>query len=188
MNSKDSEVARIFLKQARHSLTKHHLPRITRCLRLLSEDDVWWRPNHISNSVGNLVLHLSGNVRQWIISGLGGKPDTRNRDKEFAERGPVPRRQLIVRLSGVVTEAAGVMARLDARQLEAGRLIQGFRVTGFQAVFHVAEHFAYHSGQIQYITKLKRSRDLGFTRLPGGKGKAGTKSKVKINTKTLPQL
>src|SRR6266542_5100625 len=86
------------LKQARHSIAEHHLPRITRCLRLLSDAEVWWRPNRASNSVGNLVLHLSGNVRQWIISGMGGAPDIRDRDREFAETGPLSRRDLIHRL------------------------------------------------------------------------------------------
>jgi uncharacterized damage-inducible protein DinB len=161
-----------FVAAARHCLEEQYGPRITRCLELLSEEDIWWRPHSTSNSVGNLVLHLSGNVRQWIISGLGGAPDVRERDQEFAELGPIPRPALVARLEETVAEAGGVLGRLTARDLERERVIQGFRVTGFKAIFHIAEHFAYHAGQIILITKLRRGEDLGFTRLPGEKSKA----------------
>src|SRR5437867_6821761 len=167
----DHNTAESFLRQARHSLARFHLPRIARCLRLLSDREVWWRPNAASNSVGNLVLHLSGNVRQWIISGLGGAPDVRERDKEFRELGPIPRRVLAARLEKTVAEAGRVLGRLTARDLARERVIQGFRVTGFKAIFHVAEHFAYHAGQIIFVTKLRRGEDMGFTRLPGEKRK-----------------
>src|SRR5438874_10043592 len=109
----NSDLSRTFVKQVRHSIAEHHLPRITRCLRLLSEEEIWWRPNRASNSVGNLVLHLSGNVRQWVIAGLGRRPDVRDRKQEFAERGPVARRELIGILSATVNQAARVIARLD---------------------------------------------------------------------------
>src|SRR5712692_2200054 len=167
----DHNTAESFLRQARHSLARFHLPRIARCLRLLSDREVWWRPNPASNSVGNLVLHLAGNVRQWIISGLGGALDLRERDREFAELGPLPRRVLIARLQNTVTEAGRVLSRLGARDLASKRPIQRFRVTGLEAVLHVAEHFAYHSGQIVYVTKLRRGENLSFTRLPGEKRK-----------------
>lgn len=169
MNRADSNFIHQFLAQAQHSLRKHHLPRILRCLAMLSEKQVWWRANDASNSVGNLALHLEGNVRQWIISGLGGAPDRRERDKEFGERGPLARRLLAARLEKTVGEACRVLAVLTARDLARLHAIQKFRVTGFQAVSHVTEHFAYHAGQILFATKLLRGRDLGFTRLPGRK-------------------
>lgn len=161
------DITKLFLAQARHSLEEHHLPRIEHCLRRLSERDIWWRPHATSNSAGNLALHLAGNVRQWIIAGLGGAPDRRERDKEFAERGPVPRRDLLKLLRGTVAEACGVIARLDGRALARQHSIQGFQVSGFEIVSHVTEHFAYHTGQIIFITKLKLGADLRFTRLPG---------------------
>jgi uncharacterized damage-inducible protein DinB len=189
------DFTRALLDEARHGILERHLPRIVRCLRLLSEQDVWWRPNRASNSAGNLVLHLCGNVRQWIISGLGGAPDVRHRDSEFAERGPVPRRTLVRKLKATVNEAARVISGLSPENLEARYTIQGLRVPGFQAVFHVAEHFAFHSGQIQFITKLRRGRDLGFTRLPGPRGKAektATKAAAKLEPRwrgrVLPQI
>lgn len=157
---------RDFLAHARHSLQKHHSPRIARCLKMLSEEEVWWRPHHTSNSVGNLVLHLEGNVRQWIIAGLGGKPYRRERDREFAELGPIPRAELLSRLENTVAEACRVLGTLSASHLATFYSIQGFRVTGLQAISHVTEHFAYHCGQIVFVTKLKWRKDLGFTRLP----------------------
>jgi uncharacterized damage-inducible protein DinB len=139
---------------------------IVQCLSQLTEEEIWWRPNPASNSAGNLVLHLSGNMRQWIISGLGGAGDVRVRDREFSERGPLPRRVLVTRLRTTVAEARRVLDRLPAGALARPYTIQGFRVTGLVAVAHVYEHFSHHAGQIIYITKLKRGRDLRFTRLP----------------------
>jgi uncharacterized damage-inducible protein DinB len=171
LKTKRSNLADQLLWDARRTLEKRYLPRVARCLSLLSDAQIWWKPHPTSNSVGNLVLHLSGNVRQWIISGVGGEPDVRERDREFAELGPLPRRTLISRLQRTVTEASRVLAKLSARDLRRQYSIQKFRVTGFEAVFHVTEHFAYHAGQIILVTKLKRGEDLGFTRLPGEKRK-----------------
>ena len=167
MRTDHANFAKQILAQARHSLQTHHLPRIARCLALLSEKEIWWRAHPTSNSVGNLVLHLEGNVRQWIISGVGGAPDCRARDREFAERGPLPRRMLLTRLRQTVNEACRVLGRLSASDLCRSYTIQRFRLTGLQAVLHVTEHFSHHSGQIILVTKLKLRRDLGFTRLPG---------------------
>ena len=178
MKLQPPELVRKFVTQARHSLSEHHLPRILECLRMLSEEDIWWRSHSTSNSVGNLALHLSGNVRQWIISGLGGEPDRRERDKEFAERGPLPRRALVTRLRRTVFEAAKALEDLGTDELIRVYSIQGFRVTGLEAVAHVVEHFAYHTGQIIYITKLRLGEDLGFTRLGGPGEKKGRRRRL----------
>ncbi len=168
----------LLLSHARHSLQEQHLPRITQCLKKLSEEQIWWRPHPTSNSAGNLVLHLAGNIRQWIISGLGGEPDRRERDKEFAEVGPIPRRSLIRHLERTVAQACRVLSTLSPEDLARQRHIQGFRLKGFTAVIHVTEHFAYHTGQIIYVTKLLRGVDLKFTRLPGEKVKSRRKRKL----------
>ena len=160
------QFTQLFLRHSRHVLGEVYLPRIARCLAVLSEKEIWWRPHATSNSVGNLVLHLEGNVRQWILSGLGGAPDHRERDKEFAAQGPLPRRQLIGRLRKTVEEACGVLATLTAQDLAIQHSIQGFHPTGLEAVYHVTEHFAYHAGQIILVTKMRRRRDLKFTHLP----------------------
>ena len=171
MKPRKSEFTRTFLAESQHSLAAYHMPRLIRCLKMLPEREIWWRPNAASNSAGNLVLHLSGNVRQWIVSGLGDAQDRRDRDREFTERGPIPRRVLITLLRKTVDEACSVLGRLPEDSLLRIHSIQGFRVSGMYAVSQVVWHFAYHTGQIIYVTKLKLGKDLRFTRLPGEKHK-----------------
>ncbi len=101
----------------------------------------------------------------------GLQPDTRKRDLEFAERGPLPRRELSARIRKAVREACAVLDRLSEESLLQEYGIQGFRISGMHAVAHVVDHFAYHTGQIIFVTKLKLGKDLRFTRLPGEKRK-----------------
>lgn len=174
------ELARQYLALAEHSLRRHHLPRIEYCLKQLSAKEIWWRPNAASNSAGNLVLHLAGNVRQWIVSGLGRAPDFRRRDEEFAERGPLPRLRLVRDLRAAVNEACRVLRRLSADDLAKIHTIQKLQVTGLNAVQHVVEHFAFHSGQIIFITKQRRNRDLGFIRFAGEKPRRRARRKLPV--------
>jgi len=113
-------------------LREVYLPRILSCLEQLSPEQIWWRPNEASNSVGNLVLHLTGNVRQWIISGLGGKPDVRQRDREFSERGRLPRRVLVSRLRKTVVDACRVWRKLSPEDLARVHAIQKYESQGWQ--------------------------------------------------------
>jgi uncharacterized damage-inducible protein DinB len=166
----------LFTKAARRRLLKVLLPRIESCLEMLSDQEIWWRPNEASNSIGNLVLHLTGNVRQWIIAGLGGAPDIRKRDLEFSERGPVEARQLGQRLHDTVLEAARVIGGMRPRELALTYSIQGYKVTGLDAAFHVVEHFSHHAGQIIQLTKQLRGDDLALTHLPREKKKAKRKA------------
>ena len=166
MKTMSSPLAKGFLADSQKLLAEEHLPHVVKCLEQLEEDEIWWRPNEASNSAGNLALHLCGNVRQWIISNLGQTADVRDRDSEFAERGPIPRKVMIERLKQTVREACGVLGRLPEATLLRKFTIQGLHVTGFEAIAHVVEHFAYHTGQIVFITKLKHGKDLKFTRLP----------------------
>ena len=176
-----TDLVQPFLAQAERLLLQVYWPRIEACVGELSlSENIWWRANPASNSVGNLVLHLEGNVRQWIISGLGGAPDRRKRDREFSEHGPVPRRTLLSRLGKAVREACVVMRRLDREGLARTYSIQGFRVTGLHAVFHVGEHFSHHAGQIILLTKLLGGKDLKFTRLPGEKKKKGKPGSIPV--------
>jgi uncharacterized damage-inducible protein DinB len=168
----ETRLAELCLRQWRSRLEERFLPRIIECLAQLSEEEIWWRPNAASNSVGNLLLHLCGNMRQWIISGLGGAADIRERDKEFAERGPIVRDALRDELQRTVKESCAVLARLKPGDLTRRYRIQQYDVTGYQAAAQVEEHVAYHLGQIIYVTKLKRGKDLGFTRLPSASSAA----------------
>jgi uncharacterized damage-inducible protein DinB len=161
------DVSRSFVEQSRTNLSAELLPRIERCLAKLSDQELWWRPNAESNSVGNLVLHLSGNVRQWIISGVGGAVDERDRQREFDERGPLPSDEVWSRLKTTVEEADRVLAGLDPATLLERRRIQGFDVTILEAIYHVVEHFSMHTGQIILLTKM-RAGDLGFYEVVDG--------------------
>ena len=161
-----TDFTRAFIDRSRHYLGEDFLPKIERCLEELSEEDIWWRPNEVSNSIGNLLLHLSGNVRQWIISGIGGAPDLRDRDQEFEQRAPISTERLLERLSATVREADAILAGLDPASLLEQRRIQGFDITVGEAVFHVVEHFATHTGQITLLAKLRLGKDLALTQLP----------------------
>jgi len=168
---KPTDPARQFLAQARRLLLQVHLPRIEACMRQLSPSQIWWRANPASNSAGNLALHLEGNVSQWIVSGLGGAPDRRQRDQEFSQLGPMPPGILLARLRKAVRDADRVMRKLNGAALARTYSIQGFRVTGLHAVFHVAEHFSHHAGQIILLTKMLEGKELNFTHLPGERKK-----------------
>jgi uncharacterized damage-inducible protein DinB len=162
------EVARAFIAEARQYLLGDYLPKIGRCLERLSDEQVWWRANEQSNSVGNLLLHLEGNARQWIIVGLGGATDSRDRDREFSERARLPRAQLLSALRSTLEEVSGVLAGLDLSTLLEGRCIQGLEVTALAAVFHVVEHFSMHTGQIILLTKQLADGDPAFYDFDGG--------------------
>ena len=162
------ETGAAFIAQSREYLTRHYLPKIVAAVSGLSDADLWWRPNEASNSIGNLMLHLSGNLRQWIVSGLGGQRDVRERALEFARRDPLPRTELIARISDTVREADAVLAGLAPAALAERRLIQGREVNVLEAIYHVVEHFSMHVGQIAYVAKLRSAHDLGFYRMEDG--------------------
>jgi uncharacterized damage-inducible protein DinB len=140
------------------------LPKLLHCLNAMSDDQIWWRPNEQSNSVGNLVLHLRGNVKQWIVVPLGGGKFRRDRNVEFATRESVPKAQLISEIQAAVEEVEGVIRNFAANQLLVRYPIQVYQTSALQAIYHVVEHFSYHLGQILYIYKLQTSTDPGFYR------------------------
>jgi uncharacterized damage-inducible protein DinB len=155
-----SDLAENFIASARDALGSHYLPKIERCLERLTDEDVWWRPNENSNSIGNLLLHLDGSTRMWVVSALGGAPDLRDRQREFDERTPTPRAELLARLRETLREVDEVLARADAAALLERRQVRGQSVTGLEAVFHAVEHFSMHAGQIILMTKLRTGEDL----------------------------
>ena len=156
----DAELERQFLD---HSVNKleQYTTRIGTCLGMLNEDQIWARGGENENAIGNLVLHLSGNVRQWIVSSVGGRPDTRDRDSEFAASGGLSAGALIERLSSTVKEAVEVIPKTAERMAE--RLtIQGYEASVMEAIYHVVEHLAMHTGQILFASKMLTGADLGF--------------------------
>jgi uncharacterized damage-inducible protein DinB len=128
----------------------------------LNQDQIWWRPNQASNSIGNLLLHLNGNIRQWMLSGMGSTEFARNRDAEFDEQEHLDSAVLKTQLGQTIQEAIDVLNHLTEHDLLRVRSIQGYDVLGLDAVFHVVEHFAMHYGQILYIVKMLEAKDLGF--------------------------
>ncbi len=154
----------IFLHFSRDRLMQRQWPRLRTCVESLTDEQVWWRPNETSNSVGNLLLHLNGNIRQWLVVPFTGLEDTRNRPAEFAERQVISGAALLEKLGATVNDAAGVLEKLTEADLLKTFHIQGYTVTGLEAVYQVVEHFGMHYGQVAYITKLLQGKDLGFFR------------------------
>lgn len=147
-------------EQVAHSVTTEAskelaaaLGKIKHCLGQLSDEQVWWRPSESMNSIGNLMLHLAGNLRQWIVSGVGGADDTRDRPSEFAERGPLPKAELLRRLEAAVSEAQAALSRASAAELLRPRRIQGFDVSGIGAIFDSVPHFRGHTQEIIHLTR-----------------------------------
>jgi uncharacterized damage-inducible protein DinB len=158
----DGDVARALVQESRRRLLDESIPRLRRCLELLTEEQVWWRPNEASNAVGNLVLHVCGNARQWIAHGLGGEPDQRQRQAEFDARGELSKADLIAQLNTTSRAVETALVRLDPGSLLQRRRIQAFSETGLAMLVHVVEHFSYHVGQVALLTKLLTASELGF--------------------------
>jgi uncharacterized damage-inducible protein DinB len=160
----DSDISRLFLEFSHEKLVSQCWPRLRGCVESLSDEQVWWRPNEASNSIGNLILHLNGNVCQWLVASFDRLEDTRNRPAEFGERQHVPGAALLQKLGSTMRQASDVLLRLTEADLRTTLCIQGYTVSGLHAVSHVVEHFGMHYGQILYIAKLMRGEDLGFYR------------------------
>ena len=159
----ESSLASAFLDFSARKL-EQYAARIEDCLRRLSEDQIWQRGSENQNAVGNLVLHLCGNLRQWIGHGAAGMPDVRDRDCEFAARGGLSREELASRLREVVTLATGILHGLPHERLLETTVLQGYQVTVLEAIYHAVEHFSMHTGQIIYATKAMTGEDLGYYR------------------------
>lgn len=153
---------RAFLEESRRYLVAEYPAKIHRAVDPLSPEQVWWRANDASNSVGNLVLHLAGNVRQWVVHGLGGRPDVRHRAGEFDRRGGMDGPGLLDHLHRTVADVDTVLAGMDPGHLGRRLEIQGLETDGFQALYHAVEHFSMHTGQILCLAKQITGRDLGF--------------------------
>ena len=138
--------------------------RIETCLGELNEEQVWARGGENENAIGNLALHLCGNVRQWIVAGVGGLPDVRERDAEFAARGGPGIPELSQRLGATVADAAAVLDSVTPERLAERVTIQGYDVSVLEAIYSVVEHFSMHTGQIIFATKALTGADLGFYR------------------------
>ena len=158
-------IGQAYLAEARRRLASCHA-KIRHCLDQMNDAQVWWRPRPSMNSSANLVLHLCGNLHQWIVSGVGGAPDVRDRPEEFAERGPIPRAELLRRLETVVQEADAALAGVADTHLLEPRRIQGFDETVLSAVFDSLSHLAGHTQEIVHLTRLQLGDAYRFAWTP----------------------
>ena len=164
-----TDAAALFLRKSTALLIADYLPKIARALEPLSDADVWWRPNGASNSIGNLLLHLRGNVTQWIVGGVAGRPFERRRQAEFDAQGGGSAQSLLDDLTVVVREAAAIIDAQTAATLQERRAIQGYDVSVLDAIYHVVEHFSMHTGQIILLSKARAGKDLGLWRPPASR-------------------
>lgn len=157
----------------RYSVTKlqQECAHLETCIGKLTPEQLWMRGGEAQNAVGNLLLHLTGNVRQWILAGVGGATIERNRDGEFAARGGVNPSTLIADLRSAVDAVCKVIEDLPPARLTESMTVQGHDVSVLEAIYHVVEHFSGHTGQIILLTKAFTGSDLGFygyLNQPGG--------------------
>lgn len=150
-----------FIEQSNHYFTLN-TDKITTCLQEISEEEVWMRPNEASNSLGTILVHLCGNITQYIHSALGGAPDFRNRPEEFSVFGQYNKAELLAKLHETVALAQQWVATTSEENLQKERTVQGRTYTGLGLILHVVEHYSYHTGQIIFWTKLLKNQDLGF--------------------------
>jgi uncharacterized damage-inducible protein DinB len=160
--------AEIFVSRSRYWLTKEYPIKLRHCINALPPGTVWARPNDASNSVGNLLVHLTGNVTEWILGGVGGQTISRYRAGEFAQKDGRDGPALLDDLEAILLKADSVLAGLSAKDLERSIVIQGRETTVVGAIYHVVEHFAMHTGQIVFLTKIYAPGKIHFYEDAGG--------------------
>jgi uncharacterized damage-inducible protein DinB len=161
-------IAAEFIERSRHYLAFEYPAKIRQCLDALPPGALWQRSDKDSNSVGNLLLHLEGNVRQWIIASVGAQPGERHRSAEFAAVSGESAAALYDQLRATLDQADAVIAGLSPADLETRRTIQGRDVSVFDAVYHVVEHFSLHTGQVILLTKQFSPGGIHFYEDAGG--------------------
>jgi hypothetical protein len=167
MSARAQDVSIALLSGARHQLADG-LAKIEHCLDQLTDEQLWWRPRPEMNSIANLIFHLAGNLRQWIVSGIGGAPDVRDRPGEFGDRSGQPKAQVLAKLKDVLRACDAVLTQLAPEQLLAPRRIQGFDVTVTQAIFDCVPHFRGHVQEIIHMTRAQLGDGYRFKFVPQG--------------------
>lgn len=165
MTPSPEQISEQFILAMRHCLADA-ADKIRHCVKQLDNEQLWWRPREEQNSIANLILHLSGNLRQWIISGVGDTPDVRERAKEFSERGPIPKTELERRLENVLDETDAVLTEVGASQLVEGRRVQGFETTVLSAIVDSVSHFRGHAQEIIGMTRQQLGDSYQFQWTP----------------------
>lgn len=156
------QIRDLVIADVKRRLIVESVPRIHKCLDSLSLEEVWHKQNEHTNSIGNLVLHLCGNVRQYVLSGIDGQEDVRERDVEFSEQGPISKEILKLKLENLMQEVSVALDRITAADMVRDVSVQGFKENVTSILIHVTEHFSYHVGQITYYTKFIKNVDTGY--------------------------
>ena len=162
MQNQSTTLTTAFIAEIKRRLFEESMVRLKKCLAELTEAQIWYRPNNASNSIGNLVLHLHGNVRQWVVAGLGKNKDIRERQKEFDEQGPIPTEQLLADMKQLMVEVDAILNQVTPNDLLEVRNVQGYQESGLSILVHITEHFSYHVGQMTYIVKMLKNMDMGY--------------------------
>ena len=165
MESADQALAAAVIAETTNCLNSG-VAKIKHCLAQLTDEQIWWRPQKPMNSVGNLILHLCGNVRQRIVSGIGGKPDVRDRPREFSERQAIPKSELLGRLDDVVAAATEALEKMMPEEMLGMRRIQNFKVSGLGAIFDSVPHFKGHTQEIICLTRMQLGEVYKFDWVP----------------------
>ncbi len=165
MSPSAEDLVALISKEA-HDEMNDAVGAIKHCFDQLSEEQIWWRPDESMNSIGNLVLHVCGNMRQWIVSGVGGEPDARQRQSEFDERGPISKVELLQKLDDTLSDVKAVFARVTPHDLAQQHRIQGFDVTRLQAIFHSMAHLRGHTQEIVQLTRSQIGDQYKFIFVP----------------------
>ena len=143
---------------------REYFEKIERAVAPLSDEEIWWRPCEQVNAIGNLLLHLRGNLRQWVIGTWADDGHVRQRSQEFAERELRSKAPLLAALRDTVEQCRAIATELDEPALQQQHEIQGYSTDGLGIVYHVVEHMAYHTGQIVGLAKqiLDGREELNF--------------------------
>lgn len=140
---------------------------ILRCVEMLTEEQMWRRGGEHENSVANLLLHLAGNVRQWILHGIDGQPDVRERDDEFSLEPTVTAKEARAVFVETLAESRRVIAAVSAERLleviDPQPTGTWRHLTVLEAIFQVVGHVQLHAGQIIVLTKQMAAKDLDLT-------------------------
>jgi uncharacterized damage-inducible protein DinB len=158
---KETQLVEELVKNALYRLDES-TRMIKKSLMDISEEEVWQKPNDSLNSIGNLILHVHGNMTQYIISSLGENDDNRKRAAEFSTLGGFTKLELLKKLEDTVDTAKRVIFDARPEQLVKIRSVQGFSFSGVGVIMHAVEHYSYHTGQIAFWVKLLKNKDLGF--------------------------
>jgi uncharacterized damage-inducible protein DinB len=162
MNNNATELSKALIDNILRYLIDENFPRVIKCLQMLNEEEIWYRPNSQSNSIGNLVLHLNGNLNQWILDYIGGKPFERNRQLEFDAEKTHSKEEFILMVTNLSKELRSCIQLVTSEKLLSILPIQNQQETGISVLIHITEHFSFHTGQITYITKWLKEQQTNF--------------------------